>query len=219
MLNPALFLVFLAVAVPTIMTPGPGVLMSISNCLRLGLRKATPGIIGVALGTLVIALLSATGLGVLLASSHTAYNIVKATGILFMFYLGWKRWKAPASPIGSACLAKSASDVSAASSPMQLFGEGILLQLTNPQLIIFYVTLFPQCIDPALPYATQLLLLSGLYTVLVWLIHSLYGWLALQASERFMTAGASRLINRTAAVAFWLIAVWLLSSIAAELLA
>ncbi len=114
MLNPSLLFVFLAVAVPTILTPGPGVLMSVTNSLRLGLARATPGIIGVALGTLVIAALSATGLDVLLSTSHTAYQLVKTAGIFFLFYLGWKRWTAPA------VLFSAAADSAGSSSPRRL---------------------------------------------------------------------------------------------------
>lgn len=58
--------------------------------------RAKPGILGVAIGTLVIAVLSATGLGVLLSTSEAAYRLVKTADILFLFYFGWKRWAAPA---------------------------------------------------------------------------------------------------------------------------
>lgn len=221
MLNPSLFLVFLAIAVPTILTPGPGVLMSLTNTLRFGLARATPGIIGVALGTLVIAGLSATGLGVLLSTSHTVYNLVKIAGILFMFYLGMKRWNSPAAFLPAARHMGTRPIDEAAdrnSRPLRLFFEGIVLQLSNPQLIIFYITLFPQCIDPQLSYTPQFVLLSCIYTVLVWLIHSCYGWIAERAAERFMTAKTARCINRTSAVAFWALAAWLLFSIVREFL-
>ena len=94
MVNPTLYLLFLGIAVPTVLTPGPGVLMSLTNSIRLGVPRATPGIIGVALGTLMIAALSATGLGVILAASPTAYNVIKLAGMVFMLYLGWKRFNA-----------------------------------------------------------------------------------------------------------------------------
>lgn len=68
--------------------------MSLTNSIRLGVPRATPGIIGVALGTLMIAALSATGLGVILAASPTAYNVIKLAGMVFMLYLGWKRFNA-----------------------------------------------------------------------------------------------------------------------------
>ena len=221
MLNPALFLLFLAIAVPTVLTPGPGVLMSLTNSIRLGVARATPGILGVAIGTLVVAGLSATGLGALLATSHTAYRIVKIIGILFMFYLGWKRWTAPATLIPAAhTLGKHEKNAPArlAADPLHLFTEGILLQLTNPQLIIFYVTLFPQCIDPKLAYAPQVVILALVNALLVWGIHTGYGWLGHRAAERFMTAGAARFINRASALAFWGFAAWLLYSVAAEAL-
>ena len=220
MLNSTLFLLFLAIAVPTVLTPGPGVLMSLTNSIRLGVARATPGILGVALGTLVVAGLSATGLGALLAASHTAYNIVKIVGILFMFYLGWKRWTAPATLMPAAhTLGQQEKTAPArlAVNPLRLFTEGIFLQFSNPQLIIFYVTLFPQCIDPKLPYAPQVIILALINAFLVWIIHSGYGWLGHRAAEHFMTAGAARFINRASALAFWGFASWLLYSVVSEM--
>lgn len=221
MLNSALFILFLAIAVPTVLTPGPGVLMSLTNSIRLGVPRATPGILGVAIGTLVVAGLSATGLGALLAASHTAYRIVKIVGILFMFYLGWKRWTAPATLIPAAHTLgqhEKTAPARLAVNPLRLFTEGILLQFTNPQLIIFYVTLFPQCIDPQLAYAPQVVILALVNALLVWGIHTGYGWLGHRAAERFMTAGAARIINRASALAFWSFASWLLYSVASEML-
>ncbi len=221
MLNSTLFLLFLAIAVPTVLTPGPGVLMSLTNSIRLGVARATPGILGVALGTLVVAGLSATGLGALLAASHTAYNIVKIVGILFMFYLGWKRWTAPATLIPAAhTLGQQEKTAPArlAVNPLRLFTEGIFLQFSNPQLIIFYVTLFPQCIDPKLPYTPQVIILALINAFLVWIIHSGYGWLGHRAAEHFMTAGATRFINRASALAFWGFASWLLYSVVSEIM-
>lgn len=216
MFHPALFGIFCAIAIPTILTPGPGVLMSLTNTLRFGLRRATPGIIGVALGTFVIAAISATGIGVLLSTSQTAYDAVKICGILFMFYLGWKRWKAATAVlpfVHHAGKEESDGEGTCESAPWRLFFEGILLQLSNPQLIIFYIALFPQCIEPASPYLPQFFFLSACYTFFVWLIHSGYGWLALRAAEKFMTAEAGRYINRASAVAFWIVSLWLLSTL------
>ena len=103
MVNPTLYLLFLGIAVPTVLTPGPGVLMSLTNSIRLGVPRATPGIIGVALGTLMIAALSATGLGVILAASPTAYNVIKLAGMVFMLYLALT----PTNPTGrSSCFCR-----------------------------------------------------------------------------------------------------------------
>lgn len=90
MINTHLYWVFLLVAIPTILSPGPGVLMSLTNSMRYGLKSAQPGIAGVASGTLVVGFVSVTGLGVIIATSETLYGAIRVMGILFLLYLGYK---------------------------------------------------------------------------------------------------------------------------------
>ena len=130
MVNPTLYLLFLGIAVPTVLTPGPGVLMSLTNSIRLGVPRATPGIIGVALGTLMIAALSATGLGVILAASPTAYNVIKLAGMVFMLYLGWKRFNANPNFLRVVNYTGRKEQGAPEAGPLRLFGEGIVLQLS-----------------------------------------------------------------------------------------
>lgn len=209
MINLSLYMVFLVLAVTTIVSPGPGVLMSLTNSIRLGLRRATPGIIGVSVGTLCVAGISATGLGMLLATSPVAYNTVKIAGIFFMFYLGWKKFRAKPfvfqlSQHEHDKPSKRGQDEDA---PMRLFLEGVILQLSNPALIVFYITLFPQCIDPTLPYWGQFMLLTINYAFFVWLIHSCYGWVGASAATHWLKPVAGVWINRVSGAAFWIFGV------------
>lgn len=57
--------------------------------------------------------------------------------------------------------------------------------------------------------------LSLSYTLLVWIIHSCYGWMGHKAAERFMTQKNCIWINRISGIAFWLCALWLLYSLVA----
>lgn len=132
MVNPTLYLLFLGIAVPTVLTPGLGVLMSLTNSIRLGVPRATPGIIGVALSTLMIAALSATGLGVILAASPTAYNVIKLARMVFMLYLGWKRFNANPNFLRVVNYTGRKEQGAPEAGPLRLFGEGIVLQLSNP---------------------------------------------------------------------------------------
>lgn len=215
MVNPTLYLLFLGIAVPTVLTPGPGVLMSLTNSIRLGVPRATPGIIGVALGTLMIAALSAT------AWASSLRLRLRPT-----MSLSSRGWSLCSTWAGSALMQiriSSGLSITPAEKnrarprpvPLRLFGEGIVLQLSNPQLIIFYLSLFPQCIDANKPYWPQFVFLSLSYTLLVWIIHSCYGWMGHKAAERFMTQKNCIWINRISGIAFWLCALWLLYSLVA----
>jgi threonine/homoserine/homoserine lactone efflux protein len=91
-----LYPLFLLMAAVTVFSPGPGVVMTLTNSLRHGLRGAFGGILGVSFGALVVAAISATSLGVILATSAVAFTTLKLMGAAYLVYLCIKLWRAPA---------------------------------------------------------------------------------------------------------------------------
>lgn len=85
-----LFLVF---ATLTILSPGPGVLLTLSNAARHGWTGAVPGILGIALGASIVAAISATSVGLLLSASAHAFTALKYAGAAYLLYLGYKSWR------------------------------------------------------------------------------------------------------------------------------
>ena len=119
--------------------------MSLTNSMRYGLKSAQPGIAGVASGTLVVGFVSVTGLGVVIATSETLYGAIRVMGILFLLYLGYKKFRAKPFAIRLAHI----ENEEYADTPVEnvnkknLFIEGVLLQISNPALIIFYFLFVP----------------------------------------------------------------------------
>ena len=70
-----LYPVFLLMAFITVLIPGPGVVMTITNALRYGFRGAFGGILGIAFGAFVVAAISSTSLGLILATSALAFTL------------------------------------------------------------------------------------------------------------------------------------------------
>lgn len=204
-MNFNLYLIFLATSLLTIATPGPGVLMATSNALQYGLRRAMPGIFGCAVGTLIVAAVSMTALGAVIAASPALYTAIKAAGVCFLIYLGWKKFAtAPMSlRVLRQCRAGGNGNVPRS---LRVFAEGVVLQMSTPGLIIFYLSLFPQCIDPARSYVFQVSVLSLNYSLFLWLIHSAYAWLAASASDRLTHGNGALWINRAAGACYWLLA-------------
>jgi len=172
--------------------------MSVTNCLKFGMRRAQPGLLGVATGTFVVACLSATGLGLLLKASAVLYDFVRYVGVFFLLYLAWRYLQAPAFDLQGQIDTMKVKRFSA----RKLFVNGVLLQISNPALLIFYVSLYPQCIDPRASYMTQFFVLNVTYFLLVYLLHSLYGILTLKLSRGFFSGEHSLWINRVAALSF-----------------
>jgi len=176
---------FLLIAIITVLTPGPGVVMTLTNALRGGIVLALAGI---AVGTLLVATAAATGLGVLLATSAMASSALHYLGALYLCYRGARLYRSP----GVVWRAKNSRD----GSRQRPFLAGVVLQLGNPKALVFFVSVLPQFVDHQAQVLAQGLLLVLTYSALVLVIHLLYAHLALRCGHRLDGAGGGRWINR-----------------------
>lgn len=189
-----LYLLFLLMATATVFSPGPGVLMTLTNSIRHGFRGTVGGILGIAAGALVVAAISATSVGVILATSARAFMIMKYVGAAYLFYLGIKLWRSPAFRFEAT-----------AGQPAGMgrrFTEGLSLQLTNPKAIFFFLSVFPQFIDHDRPYASQFALLVLTYGSLVVLIHCVYALSAQRMRNWLTSERGGRMVNRMGGATF-----------------
>lgn len=189
-----LYSLFLLMAIATVFSPGPGVVMTLTNALRYGLRGTFGGILGIACGALVVAALSATGLGILLAASAMAFTILKFIGAAYLIYLGIRLWRSP--PF------QFAEQSTHGASLGKRFLEGLSLQLTNPKAIFFFLSVFPQFIDPQKSYPMQFATLVVTYSSLVVIIHSFYAIFAKRAKGWLVSKRGGCIVNRVAAATF-----------------
>jgi threonine/homoserine/homoserine lactone efflux protein len=183
-----LYLLFLLAAGITICSPGPGVVMTLTNSMRSGWRGAFGGIVGISVGALVVASISATGIGVVLATSAVAFTVLKFVGAGYLVYLGIRMWGAPVHVFG-----ETPESVTGFG---RRFAEGITLQLTNPKAIFFFLSVFPQFMDRAGDATRQFAVLVLSYSALVVVIHSGYALSAQRAGRWLRTERGGRTVNR-----------------------
>jgi homoserine/homoserine lactone efflux protein len=191
-----LYLLFLLMATATVFSPGPGVVMTLTNAIRYGFKGTFGGILGISVGALIVAAISATSVGVILATSALAFSVMKYIGAAYLVYLGIKLWRAPAfkfanAPTREAGMAKR-------------FAEGLSLQVTNPKAIFFFLSVFPQFIDHAQPYLGQFVLLVLTYSALVVCIHCFYAFTAQRAKNWLMSERGGRTVNKAGGATFML---------------
>src|SRR5689334_11014758 len=182
-------------AAATVSSPGPGVVMTLTNALRHGLRGTFGGILGIAAGALLVAAVSATSVGVLLAASALAFTILKFLGAAYLLYLGIRLWRAPPFRFTDDRATHEAGFG-------RRFLEGLSLQLTNPKAIFFFLSVFPQFIDHDRSYPGQFATLVLTYAALVVVIHCLYAVFARRARGWLVSERGGRAVNRTAAATF-----------------
>lgn len=207
---------FIGMATLTILSPGPGVLKSLTNAISYGRREAFIGILGLVCGVFCVACLSASSLGLVLASSATAFGLIKLGGALYLVYLGLRMLYAPAGqklvkPLQATPAMPEALPGGLGTMLNRRFLEGLVLQFSNPKALIFFLAVLPQFIDRQQAYLPQFALLLATFCLLLALIHSMYVLAADRAAGWIRTTG-SGLLDKLSAAAFLLFALLLLRS-------
>lgn len=158
------------------LAPGADTIVTTKNAVLHGRRAGLVTSAGVVSGLLVHATLSALGLSLILARSAAAYQTVKLAGAVYLVWLGARtiletvrdEKKDPATSMTTGASAAGATTTIGhaarrRASPLRRFREGLLSNVLNPKVALFYLTLLPQFIDPAGAVLAQSLLLGGIH--------------------------------------------------------
>ncbi len=167
------FAAFTLASVLLILLPGPNLIYIVTRGIAQGRRAALMSALGVEVGTLVHIIAAALGVSVILARSATAFTTVKFVGAAYLIYLGIKAFRGDdAIKIGETATRDEAS-------PLALFGRGVLVNVLNPKVAIFFLAFFPQFIDPQSgPAFFQILTLGLVFFVLALALDVTYALLA-----------------------------------------
>ena len=182
---------FALVAFIGIATPGPTVLLALSNGSRFGLKRALPGMFGAVLSDFVLIGAVGLGLGALLAASEFWFSVVKWVGVAYLAFLGLSMLRAPGSLNEAAVSAAS----SPSATPRSLFIKAFLVAVTNPKGYLFFSAFLPQFIDPLHAQWPQYLTLAIVFAALDFLIMGGYALLGSQAA-RLLVGAAAQWLDR-----------------------
>jgi threonine/homoserine/homoserine lactone efflux protein len=186
-------LTFALVYLIFVISPGPGVAATVARGLGAGMYRASGYIAGFVLGDIIWFTIAATGLATLAHTFETAFIVFKYLGCAYLLYMAWKIWRTPL----------AATDVEARGEvPSQLAGflGTLTLTLSNPKVIVFFLSLMPLVVDvQGLTVSTYAVLATTMAVVCSTSIFSAL-YLATQARRVFRSPIALRRINRGSAV-------------------
>jgi threonine/homoserine/homoserine lactone efflux protein len=137
--------------------PGPAVLYIVSRSALHGRRAGLVSVAGIETGNLVQVLAATAGLAAIVASSATAFSIVKYAGAAYLVYLGIRTIRDGA--------AVDASQERSGRTGRRLYWEGVVVGALNPKLALFLLAFLPQFVDPAGPVWLQTLVLGTIFSL------------------------------------------------------
>lgn len=154
MIEPEKFILFIGVSWALIIAPGPDMLYVITRGVTQGRRAGMISAVGVICGILVHTTAAAFGLTLILQTSAAAFLVVKYLGAIYLVYLGIKAWRD-----------KNSFDVQTSALSMnfrKVFWQGVLSNVLNPKIAIFFLAFLPQFVDKGSPDVTSQMVLLGL---------------------------------------------------------
>jgi threonine/homoserine/homoserine lactone efflux protein len=167
---------FALAAFALVALPGPNMFYLLTRSISDGRRAGIVSALGLETGTLVHVTAAAAGLSALLASSATAFTLVKYAGAAYLIYLGIR-----------ALLAREPADQLRPTSPAgaHVYGQAITVQLLNPKVAVFYLAFLPQFVDPDRPAAAQIAVLGAEIVAIGAIVHMALALVAGSAAQRF----------------------------------
>ena len=162
---------FLITTLVVVATPGTGVLYTVAAGLARGARASVIAAVGCTLGTLPHVLAAITGLAALLHTSAVAFQIVKYAGVAYLLYMAWNTIR----DTGALAVEAETSPRSA----RQVIVSGVLVNILNPKLTIFFLAFLPQFIAPGSTNVLgSMLWLSAIFMAVTFAVFVGYGLFA-----------------------------------------
>jgi threonine/homoserine/homoserine lactone efflux protein len=183
-------LVFSAIYLLAVASPGPGVAAVVARSLARGTQGAPAFIAGFLVGDLIWFTFAATGLAALAQSAQPVFVIVKYAGAAYLLYLAYRLWTAPVAPT------TVTAEIEGGQKPLQLFLGSLALTLANPKTMIFFLALLPTVVHLETLTLLGFMEIAVSISIVLPLTLGAYVVLAARARRMFKSATAVRRMNR-----------------------
>lgn len=184
--------VFVITETAMCLTPGPAVMLVLSQALARGTLASIWSNVGILAGNTIYFILSATGLGAILLASQDLFSAIKWIGAAYLIYLGISAFFGKSSVLSAA-----KPDCTPVAGP-RMFINGLILQLASPGALVFFAALLPQFVDPTRTIARQVAILAVTSVGIEFCVLVGYGTLAGRMTRLAAQPRFASLTNRVA---------------------
>ncbi|MEX0784589.1 MAG: LysE family translocator [Dehalococcoidia bacterium] len=159
---------FLLTTLIIVATPGTGVIYTLAAGLSRGARASVVAALGCTLGIIPHMIAAITGLAAVLHTSALAFQTLKYIGVAYLLYMAWTIWREKG--------ALAVQEETAPRSALKVIISGILINILNPKLTIFFFAFLPQFVSNDEPRALlRMLELSAIFMLVTFIIFAAYG--------------------------------------------
>jgi len=192
---------FLLTSLVVVIVPGTGVIYTVSTGLTQRWRASIAAALGCTAGIIPHLIASILGLSAILHMSARAFQVLKIAGALYLLYLAWSMWR----DTGTLKFDQATPKIGG----FQIAVKGVLINILNPKLTIFFFAFLPLFVSPDAASPTQQMIgLSAVFMGMTFVIFALYGILASGISSYLMNSPKTiRRLQRSFAVIFAALAV------------
>ncbi|MBS1169458.1 MAG: rane protein [Burkholderiaceae bacterium] len=192
---------FFVASIVLALAPGPDNIFVLTQSTLRGRAAGLLVMLGLCTGLIVHTAAVAFGVAAIFQASAIAFTALKLAGAAYLLYLAWLSFRANAEDIRG--------EAREALSGAQLYRRGIIMNITNPKVSIFFLAFLPQFADPARGSLTPQMLLLGLVFIVATIL--VFGGIALAAGTLGQWLGksarAQRIMNRIASLVFVALAI------------
>ncbi|HWK69325.1 MAG TPA: LysE family translocator [Burkholderiaceae bacterium] len=187
---------FFGIAVLLALAPGPDNLFVLMQSAMWGRTSGMFVVLGLCTGLIGHTLAVAVGLAAVFAASETAFTVLKLAGAAYLVYLAWGAFRAPVQTGGEEKPLRLGKAL--------LYRRGIVMNLTNPKVSLFFLAFLPQFTSPGRgSVAAQTVSLGALFMVATLLVFGLIAWFSGTVGQRMQRSPtAQRVLNRVAGAVF-----------------
>ena len=207
MLSIEILIAFFSASLLLALVPGPDNIFVLTQSIFQGKKSGLVIMLGLCTGLIFHTLAVTFGVAVIFQTSAIAFTILKIVGAIYLLYLAWQIFNAPSEKIDN-------KNNSISIDYKKLYYRGIIMNITNPKVSIFFLAFLPQFTNPALgTVSLQMLFLGALFIIATILIFGSIALLSSSLSKVFNKSEKSqKFLNKLASFVFLGLAIKLITT-------
>lgn len=200
-----LWVSFTIAATVLAIAPGPDNLFVLLQSAMYGAKAGIFVTLGLCVGVFIQTLMAAFGVAAVVAASPTLLMAIQFAGAAYLLYLAWGAWNAKAGNKNG-----EPGEKYPRLTNFQLWRRGILMNITNPKVLIFFLAFFPQFIikgSTETEVMVQMLIMGMTFLVCTLIVFCAVAWCAGTLADRLRSPKVQVILNKTSAVIFTILAI------------